>query len=287
VQRGSTTGADRTPWTLEYGVWSMEYGVWSMELRGSDKGEMRDTAATLDEQGWPAYWSAGANGRGLWINAEISPPPLRTIRSVRGDEHLERRRLQRGAEESSAHCDVREAPHHGTGRQLTRERRRRWSGIRDAPHCDDRDLDAASLTLPSGDRILGVLGVRMVALTGQRTVGIHPFLLTPESNSTHSQILGPHALIAPHQAVVLETDPAKARAIARRGIGMFIGFPGRQANLHRLGFGDDDLDPGESDGLIDATVAWGEGSRARVAPEASSDRACHPSRSFKVARIAF
>jgi probable F420-dependent oxidoreductase len=71
------------------------------------------------------------------------------------------------------------------------------------------------------------------------------------------ELLGPHALIAPHQAVVLETDPVKARAIARAGVGMFIGFPSYQANLRRLGFGDDDLVAGGSDRLIDATVAWG------------------------------
>jgi alkanesulfonate monooxygenase SsuD/methylene tetrahydromethanopterin reductase-like flavin-dependent oxidoreductase (luciferase family) len=60
-----------------------------------------------------------------------------------------------------------------------------------------------------------------------------------------------------HQAVVLDTDADRARATAREGIGMFIGFPAYQNNLRRLGFGDSDLVPGGSDRLIDATVAWG------------------------------
>lgn len=97
----------------------------------------------------------------------------------------------------------------------------------------------------------------MVALAAERTGGIHPFLVTPESNVANREIVGPDTLVAPHQAVVLETNPENARAIARRGIGMFIGFPSYQANLRRLGFGDDDLIPGGSDRLIDATVAWG------------------------------
>jgi len=57
--------------------------------------------------------------------------------------------------------------------------------------------------------------------------------------------------------VVLETDPDKARAIARAEIGMFIGFPAYRNNLRRLGFTDQDLVPGGSDRLIDALVAHG------------------------------
>jgi probable F420-dependent oxidoreductase len=69
--------------------------------------------------------------------------------------------------------------------------------------------------------------------------------------------MGDGGLIAPHLAVVLETDPRKARQIARDGIGIYIGFPSYQANLRRLGFTDDDLIPGGSDRLIDSVVARG------------------------------
>ncbi|MGD9529246.1 MAG: LLM class F420-dependent oxidoreductase, partial [Pseudonocardia sp.] len=119
------------------------------------------------------------------------------------------------------------------------------------------DVDAASPALPVGERVLGALGPRMVALAGARSAGIHPFLVTPGSNAVNRDLLGPDALVAPHQAVVLERDPDRARAIARRGIGMFIGFPSYRANLRRLGFDEDDLVPGGSDRLIDAVVAWG------------------------------
>jgi probable F420-dependent oxidoreductase len=236
-------------------------GLWSMELRGSEKGEINDTAAALDDQGWPAFWIAGANGPGLWTDAEglLSSAPhasvafgVMSIWSADARNAAEQhrrltatygRRLITGLGVSSPETAAAAGQVFGT--PLTAMTR----------YLDE--LDAASPTLASGDRILGALGPRMIALAGERTAGIHPFLVTPESNATNRMILGPHALIAPHQAVVLETDPAKARAIARRGIGMFIGFPSYQANLRRLGFGDDDLIPGGSDRLIDATVAWG------------------------------
>ena len=69
--------------------------------------------------------------------------------------------------------------------------------------------------------------------------------------------IGDDPLIAPHLAVVFEADAARARAIARDGIGMFIGLPAYQQNLRRIGFTDADLVPGGSDRLIDAVVAWG------------------------------
>jgi probable F420-dependent oxidoreductase len=254
-------------------------GLWSMELRGSDKGEINDTAAALDDQGWPALWIAGANGPGLWTDGEglLSSAPHASVvfgvmsiwsADARNAAAQHRRltatygrRLIIGLGVSSPESAAAAGQEFGT--PLTAMTR----------YLDE--LDAASPTLASGDRILGALGPRMVALAGERTAGIHPFLVTPESNSTNRQILGPDALIAPHQAVVLETDPAKARAIARRGIGMFIGFPSYQANLRRLGFGDDDLIPGGSDRLIDATVAWGSvddiGRRVQEHWEAGAD----------------
>jgi probable F420-dependent oxidoreductase len=236
-------------------------GLWSMELRGSNKSEIHDTAAALDDEGWRAFWIAGANGPGLWTDAEglLSSAPRASVAfgvmSIWGPDariaaQQHRRltatygnRLITGLGVSSPESAAAAGQEFGT--PLTAMTR----------YLDE--LDGAIPTLAAGERILGALGPRMVALAGKRAAGIHPFLVTPESNAINREILGAGALIAPHQAVVLETDPAKARAIGRRGIGMFIGFPSYQASLRRLGFGDDDLIPGGSDRLIDATVAWG------------------------------
>jgi probable F420-dependent oxidoreductase len=70
--------------------------------------------------------------------------------------------------------------------------------------------------------------------------------------------LGTEALVAPHLAVVLDTDPARARDIARAGVGFFFGLPAYRANLARFGFGDDDVADGGSDRLVDAVVAHGD-----------------------------
>lgn len=97
----------------------------------------------------------------------------------------------------------------------------------------------------------------MADLAVARTAGWHPFLVTPDYVAAQRARVGTAPFLAPHQAVVLESDPAAARETARAGIGVFIGFPAYRANLRRLGFTDDDLVPGGSDRLIDALVAHG------------------------------
>ena len=119
-------------------------------------------------------------------------------------------------------------------------------------------LDAADRPIPADRRLLGALGPKMVNLATARTSGWHPFLVTPEYSAAHRARVGDAPLIAAHLAVVLDTDPERARAAARAGVGMFIDLPAYGSNLARLGFGPTDLVPGGSDRLIDAVVAWGD-----------------------------
>ena len=47
----------------------------------------------------------------------------------------------------------------------------------------------------------------MLELSRDRTAGAHPYLVTPEHSAMARELLGPDALLAPEQGVVLETDP--------------------------------------------------------------------------------
>ena len=136
-------------------------------------------------------------------------------------------------------------------------------------------LDEAPYPLLPERRLLGANGPKMAELAASRTAGIHPFLVTPQYSTTTRARIGADPLIAPHQAVVFETDPGRARAIGRDGIGMFIGLPAYQGSLRRNGFTDADVVPGGSDRLIDAVVAWGSPddirSRIQVHLDAGAD----------------
>ena len=115
--------------------------------------------------------------------------------------------------------------------------------------------------------VLGALRPRMLGLAGERTLGAHTYLVTPEHTAQARSILGLSPLLCPEQAVVLETDAVKARAIARAHVSVYLAQPNYVHNLRYLGFGDVDLaPPGGSDALVDALVAWGDVDRvvARV-----------------------
>jgi probable F420-dependent oxidoreductase len=71
-------------------------------------------------------------------------------------------------------------------------------------------------------------------------------------------LLGPGKLLVPEVTVLLETDPARAREIARTSIAYNLQLPNYVNNWRRHGFTDGDLASGGSDRLVDALVAWGD-----------------------------
>lgn len=107
-------------------------------------------------------------------------------------------------------------------------------------------------------RVLAALGVRMLALAAERAQGAHPYLVTPEHTAKARAALGPDRWLLPEQAVVLETNAAQARAIARRHVSRYLDLPNYTNNWRRLGFTDDDFVGQGSDRLVDALVAWGD-----------------------------
>jgi probable F420-dependent oxidoreductase len=116
-------------------------------------------------------------------------------------------------------------------------------------------------------RVLAALRPKMLELAATRAQGAHPYFVTPEHTRRARQILGPDPLLAPEQAVVVDTDPARARATARKsaadggmpGSGVApLSVPSYLNNLRELGFSDSDFKDGGSDALIDALVPWGD-----------------------------
>ncbi len=112
---------------------------------------------------------------------------------------------------------------------------------------------------PSGrpERVLAALGPKMLALSASHAQGAHPYNVSPEHTARARAILGTGPVLAPDQKVILETDPAAARATARESLSVYMGLPNYVNNFRRLGFDDDDLRDGGSDRLMDAIFAWG------------------------------
>lgn len=126
--------------------------------------------------------------------------------------------------------------------------------------------------------VLAALRPAMLRLARARARGAHPYFTTPEHTARAREILGPDAWLAPEQMVLLDTDPARARAAARTAMQIYLGLPNYQNNLKWLGFTDADIAGGGSDRLVDAIVAWGDeqaiADRIRAHHDAGADHVC-------------
>ena len=126
--------------------------------------------------------------------------------------------------------------------------------------------------------VLAALRPRMLALAAELADGAHPYFVPPEHTARAREILGKEKILAPEQKVLLQTDPAKARAVARASMKIYAGLPNYQNNLKWLGYTDADFAGGCSDRLVDAIVAWGdEGAiRRRIQAhfDAGADHVC-------------
>jgi probable F420-dependent oxidoreductase len=122
-------------------------------------------------------------------------------------------------------------------------------------------LDADGV--PVDRQVLAALGPRVLRLAAARSGGAHPYLITPEHTLQARGILGAGKLLAPEQRVVLESDPARARALGRASVKMYLGLTNYTANLRRLGFTAEDIAGEGSDRLIDALVVSGDDAEIR------------------------
>ena len=124
----------------------------------------------------------------------------------------------------------------------------------------DSGMFAAAPPTTPLHRVLAALGPKMVKLAGERADGAHPYFTTPDHTASAREILGDGPMLAPEQAVILETDPTKAREIARKFMTTYTRQPNYANNLLRGGFTAEDLkdaNGAQSDRLVDAIVAWG------------------------------
>ena len=257
-------------------------GIWSGALRYGDPAAAAEAAAELEGLGYRALWLPDVGGDlfgavgnvlaatstatvatgilNLWMHeASETAAQFHTLTAEHGDRFL--------VGIGISHAPLIDAGEAGRYRRpLARTRE-----YLDA-------LDAADQPLPTDRRVLAALGPKMLELARTRTAGTHPYLVTPEHTAIAREALGDGPLVAPEQAVVLETDPDRARAIARTHLSMYLGLPNYSNNWKRIGFTDDDLADGGSDRLVDALVVWGdEGAIARRVAEhraAGADHVC-------------
>lgn len=118
-----------------------------------------------------------------------------------------------------------------------------------------RELDQHGV--PKDRVVVAALGPQVLKLAARRSAGAHPYLTTPEHTRGARELIGPDAFLAPEHKVVLTTDAAKARAVGRNALEVYLNLANYLNNWKRLGFTDADVAKPGSDALVDAVVAHG------------------------------
>ncbi|MEU2511177.1 TIGR03620 family F420-dependent LLM class oxidoreductase [Streptomyces syringium] len=267
-------------------------GIWTFAYDGQPAGRVRESAAELEELGYGALWYGEAFGRDTvgqaWLLLSATRritvasgianiafrDPIATAAAARtlGEAFPGRYVLGLGGHrvDDTVH-EVDGYPVPARGRALTTMRT--YLEAMDAAPAHGPVPD------PAPRRVLAALGPKMLGLAAESTWGAHTYFVPVEHTAQARRIMGPDAFLGVEQAVVLDTDLGRAREVATAHVAGYVAAaPHQQANVRRLGFGDQDIVGGPSRRLVDAIVAYGdtEAIRRRVQQhlDAGADHVC-------------
>ncbi len=251
-----------------------EVGIWTIDLDRLPAAASRDYVRALESLGFQALWiGEGLGSKEAFANAGVLLAASQRLIIATGIANIWARdaiAMANGARTLvDAYPDrfllglgVSHAPTVATRGQTYAKPVEHMQGYLDA-------MDAAPYIGPKVEapRVLAALGPRMLRLSADRALGAHPYFVPIEHTTIARKELGGGPLLAVEQATVLSSDPAIARATARRHMKRYLDLENYTNNLRRLGWNDADLGNGGSDKLVDAIVAWGDAGaiQARVA----------------------
>jgi probable F420-dependent oxidoreductase len=244
-------------------------GIWSPQLREGDAHDVAEAAAELEEIGFGTMWVPGRQPDDLEERLHLLLAATQRMTVATGIVSI------------WTHPASATAALHARLSSEFPDRFLLGLGVSHAPAVGGKyrkpltemvryldTLDAADPPVPPTERVLAALAPRMLALARERALGSHPYLVTPEHTRIAREALGPDALLAPEQTVVLEEDAGTARAVARQWLARYLQLPNYVNNLTRIGFGREDVENGGSDRLVDELIAWGDADAVRAKVEA-------------------
>jgi probable F420-dependent oxidoreductase len=126
--------------------------------------------------------------------------------------------------------------------------------------------------------VIAALGPKMLALARDVADGAHPYNTTVAQTAEARAVLGPNKLLCVEQKVLLETNAARAREIARAYLRPYLRLSNYVNSWRRAGFDDSDFADNVSNRLVDTLVAWGDEDalvgRIREHWQAGADHVC-------------
>lgn len=262
-------------------------GLWAYQLDLVPSSHAQEVAAEIEELGFGALWIPEMIGRESFVSSTLLLSGTRKLVVATGIASIYARDALCA---NSAWHTVSEAfPDRfllglGVSHEVMvaglrgHDYSKPYSAMRSYLDAMDNGLFTAAPASVPPRKVLAALGPKMLELAAERTEGAHPYFIPVEHTAFAREVMGDRGWLCPEQAVVLETDPGRAREIARAHMAMYLTLPNYTNNLKRFGFTDADLADGGSDRLVDSIVAWGdeEAIAERVAAHhaAGADHVC-------------
>nr|WP_194240374.1 TIGR03620 family F420-dependent LLM class oxidoreductase [Amycolatopsis sp. YIM 10] len=233
------------------------FGVWTFDFEHLTASEMRESVQELEELGWPAFWVPELLGREALTHAGFLLSATERITVVNGIAQVRARepRWTHGAAKLLA--DAYPGRHVlGLGYGGAQPGIKPLQAM--GQYLDD--LDAATDVNPAPAspmrRILAAYGPKMLELARERSAGAHTYHVSVAHTAQAREVLG-DAFLGVEHAVLFETDPARAREIARAHLHPYLTQKYNIAKFLRLGYTEADIDGG-SDRIVDDLVFWGD-----------------------------
>jgi len=262
-------------------------GVWSFALESMTAAEERDAVAQIESFGYGAIWfpesveSREVFAHAAWILS--STERAVAVSAIANIWARDPTAMASGWRMLSDAYPGRFVLGVGVSHAGSVARR---GGTYERPYAAMREyldaMDRAPSSAPEPDvtprLVLAALGPKMLELAAERAHGVHPYFVPVEHTAFARQRLGPGPVLAVEQTVVLESDPAEARRVARGFALDYLQTENYARNLKRMGWTDADVAGQGSDGLIDAVIAWGDVDRVAVRVrqhlDAGADHVC-------------
>ncbi|MEU0479505.1 TIGR03620 family F420-dependent LLM class oxidoreductase [Streptosporangium sp. NPDC006013] len=234
-------------------------GIWAGEMDRYPALALRQAAAAIEDLGYPALWFPETTGREAMAQAALLLSATRQTviatgtASIYARDAISAAAAQRTLAEAfparfllglgvSHPALVTDVRGHRFGPPVATMR----------AYLDAMDTAPFGPPTPAAPRVLAALGPKMLQLAAERACGAHPLGMPVEHTRQARSLLGPQALLAVTQLVVLDSSRTRATGLARAHAATAL--PNRLTLLRDLGFDDAESLDGR---LVDALVATG------------------------------
>lgn len=236
------------------------FGIWTFDFEDQPAALMRESIQELEELGWRAFWIPELLGREAFSHAGYLLSCTERMTVINGIARIWSRGAFWAQGASTLLADAYPGRHvlglgfGGPGRQGTTPLAAMTA------YLDEMDAVTSPNPAPKvkAPRILAAYGPKMLALARDRSAGAHSYKVNVAHTVQSREILGPDAFLGVEHAVLFETDPATARAVARVHLATYLAGPYNVAKFRRLGYSEQDLSDGGSDRFVDDFVFWGD-----------------------------